>query len=73
MEKRNLVDAVRLKVKKFLEYDKAWLNRNQRNIQEDVERIRQRPQSFPMKMTLALSNVCNYACAICSVQNLRKK
>lgn len=39
----------------------------------DIKHIRLKPRCFPIKMTLALSNVCNYSCPICSINNLRNK
>ena len=38
----------------------------------DIEKKQIKPRSFPVDITLSLSNVCNLSCPICSVNNLRK-
>ena len=37
----------------------------------DIKSKNLTPESYPWNMTLALSNVCNYLCPMCSVHNLR--
>jgi len=56
---------VRPDMRKYLE--------NIRLLKSDIKVGNPRPYSYPVSITLSLSNQCNLSCPICSINNLRSK
>ena len=68
---KKILSRIRRYLEKLRYFNRARLI-NRIRLLIDIKQINIKPRSFPIKVTLSLSNVCNYACPMCSINNLRK-